>query len=324
MHLYMAPLQGITDAIYRNVFHQFFTGFDRTFAPYITTKPFGAIRQYQFRGVLPKVDEGIPLIPQILSNAAADSLGLARHLQKNGFPEINFNLGCPYVTAVSKKRGAGFLPHTDDIDRFFEEFFAGYTGIVSVKVRSGLYDAKELDALIPVLNRYSFSEIIIHPRTGKQMYTGVADLDVFERCAEQLLAPVVYNGDIRCFHDWEVRAHRFPHITRWMLGRGIISDPFLAERIKYKRLCIPHGEERIAHFMDELFDAFMHKLEGHAHVADKMKGLWKYVGATFKGYKKPLKGLLKAKGKTQYQKAVKHFLADTDWPDEGESPTTSV
>ena len=86
--------------------------------------------------------------------------------------------------------------------------------------------------LIPVFNRYPLKRIIVHPRTGVQMYAGTVDLDAFESCLANITHPVVYNGDIHNLDRFRALEARFDKVSGWMVGRGILADPFLAETIK--------------------------------------------------------------------------------------------
>jgi len=86
--------------------------------------------------------------------------------------------------------------------------------------------------LIPVLNKYPLSEVIIHPRTAEQMYGGAVDLGAFEVAYNELKLPVCYNGDINDLAFFQTVQNHFPEIERYMLGRGLLAIPFLCEEIK--------------------------------------------------------------------------------------------
>ena len=69
MQLYMAPLEGITGYIYRNAYYKCYGDIDRYFAPFIMSKK---LNQKEIRDILPENNQGMELVPQILTNRAED------------------------------------------------------------------------------------------------------------------------------------------------------------------------------------------------------------------------------------------------------------
>ena len=230
--LYMAPLRGVTDHWFRTLFAEHFGGFDLAVAPFISSKQDNVMKRSYVKDLLPEHNQVLPVIPQILSKSAGDFVALANFLYDLGYPNVNWNLGCPYPMVASKKRGSGLLPHTDMIQEFLEDALPRLKGALSIKLRLGYRTAEELLRLIPVLNAFPLTEVIVHPRTGIQLYTGTVDLDAFAQALPLLSPPVVYNGDIRTREDFLFLSRRFPGVTRWMLGRGAIADPFLPAAIQ--------------------------------------------------------------------------------------------
>ena len=194
--LILAPLRGFTDQVFRNLFHRHFGGFDSALAPFISAPSAERCRPAHLADLLPENNHGPALTPQIMTNRAGDFLSLAAMLRDLGYPVVNWNLGCPYPMVAKKKRGCGLLPHPEMIDAFLNEVCAQLPGRISIKMRLGRYRAEEITRLVPILNRYPLAEVIIHPRTGKQMYAGAPDLDAFENCLEAVDHRIVYNGDI--------------------------------------------------------------------------------------------------------------------------------
>ena len=122
---------------------------------------------------------------------------------------------------------------TDRIESFLEKTMPVLKPKLSIKLRTGLKSSNEALHLIPLFNRFDLDELIIHPRTAVQMYEGDVDLDMFERCLNLSRHGVVYNGDIYSTEDFNVLSGRFRQINSWMIGRGLIANPFLAEEIKF-------------------------------------------------------------------------------------------
>ncbi len=291
--LYLAPLQGMTDRIYRNRFPLYFKGVDLAVAPFLSAtksiKPDSLLRDYS-----PDQNSGILTIPQIMSSAPEDFTRLANALFDMGYGTVNWNLGCPFRMVVKKGRGAGMLCRPDRIEAFLEKALPVLKPKLSIKLRLGLKDPDEILALIPVFNRFPLDELIIHPRTGAQMYEGEVDLDRFGKCLEISKHTVVYNGDIDTVWKHRMLAGRFGSVHRWMIGRGLLGNPFLAEEIKGSAERPYEEKVRILHaFHDHLFAEYSRILSGPAHLTNKMKEFWTYSGSFLRDREKNRKRINK-------------------------------
>jgi len=313
--LYLAPIRGFTDTIYRNTFSEHFSGIDLAMAPFISTVCNFRIKPKHVRDLLPEQNRNLPVIPQILTNDADGFIRLACYLYELGYGTVNWNLGCPYPMVAKKKRGSGLLPFPDRIDEFLEKVLKAIPNKLSVKTRLGRFSADEIFELMPVFNRYPLEELIIHPRTGVQMYEGVPDFDLFESCLEMSTRPVVYNGDIFSTDDFTRLKSRFKTIDKWMIGRGVLVDPFLPETIAGTGLNTkPDRVAIIRRFHDDLFERYAEILSGPSHLVQKMKGTWGYLSRSFTNSRKFLKKIYKTKKLPQYQMVVDEFFSgDPQW-----------
>ena len=147
MQFYMAPMEGITGYIYRAAYHESFGNIDRYFAPFIMSR---RLNQKEIRDILPENNEGMELIPQILTNRAEDFLAIAKEIRQYGYDKVNLNLGCPSPTVTSRNRGSGFLALPRELDRFLEEIFASCPMTVSIKTRIGVEDEEEWPQLLEI------------------------------------------------------------------------------------------------------------------------------------------------------------------------------
>lgn len=309
--LYLAPMQGLTDVTFRNTFTAFFTGIDLAVAPFIATVSCPKIGPSLLSDVLPTKNSALPVIPQILGNSAEDFIRMTECLTDLGYNRVNWNLGCPYPRVVKKSRGSGLLPHPDRIDAFLDQVMSDIKVKLSIKTRVGRFDASEIHKLIPIFNRYPISEIIIHPRTGVQMYTGLPDLAAFEHCLNHLSHPVIYNGDIHCLADFQRLEKRFPSVRGWMAGRGVVADPFLPEIIKSGRENIPDRSERFRAFHDALFGTYCDILDGPAHPVHRMKAFWHHFARSFPNSGKWIKQITKTRHVDSYREVTGRFFTQT-------------
>ncbi len=304
-YLYLAPLRGLTDQIFRRVFSQHFHGYDMAVAPFIAAVGRGRKKNSSLTDLAPEKNKGLPVIPQILTKEPEEFIELADALSEAGHTIINWNLGCPYPMVLRKGRGAALLPHPEKINSFLKEVLPRIDAKVSVKMRLGLESPDDILKVIPILNNHPLEEVIIHARTASQMYKEIPYLDSFEKCLSLLEHPAVYNGDIISLSVFEKLSRRFPEIHRWMIGRGAVMDLFLAEKIKGMHTTAESDMmERVYNFQKGMFNEYHKSLSGSAHLLDKMKNLWSYLGEAFVDGHKVIKKIKKTRSEEHYQKVV--------------------
>ena len=105
--------------------------------------------------------------------------------------------------------------------------------------------------------------------------------------------------------DYERFTERFPTIDAIMLGRGVIRDPALIEKIRSGSTIDRAAElKRLYTFHNKLVAGYQKEMSGEKNVLFKMKELWFYLGTQFTGIEKPLKKIKKANSLIEYQAAV--------------------
>ena len=306
--LYLAPIRGYTHALFRNIYQAHFSGIDVAVAPFIVTMGNNPIRSRHLKDVLPENNSGAPLIPQILSNDPDGFIHMARVLADLGYETINWNLGCPFPMVAKKKRGSGLLPYPDQIKSILDQVLPHIPNRLSIKTRVGRHDPGEIETLLPLFNQYPLTEVIIHPRTGEEMYTGTADPDRFAAIMDLSDHPLVYNGDIWNVAVFRALAQRFPAIHRWMIGRGVMADPFLPWDIQSGEPQSSNRLDQFIRFHDALFYALTQTLDGPAHVLDKMKGYWSFFYLSFEDGRKLFKKIRKIQRLDDYIDTLHRFF----------------
>ena len=152
MKYYLAPMEGITGHIYRNAYEKYFHNIDKYFTPFIVPNQSLSLKTKELRDLLPENNEGLNVVPQILTNDAEGFILTANKLKQLGYNEINLNLGCPAGTVVSKKRGSGFLAYPDELDKFLDEIYKIDNMKISIKTRLGKEKPEEFYKLIEIYN----------------------------------------------------------------------------------------------------------------------------------------------------------------------------
>lgn len=136
MHFYAAPMEGLTDHVFRSLHHQCFPGVDKYFMPFFSPVEDGRFTPRSLRDLEPRANEGVPVVPQLLTKRPEDFLWAARALGDMGYTEVNLNLGCPSGTVVGKGKGSGLLSDLEGLERLLEGIFApGLPLHISVKTR---------------------------------------------------------------------------------------------------------------------------------------------------------------------------------------------
>ena len=233
--LILAPMQGLTELMFRKVYHQCFPGaLDYAISPFLSLTHGNLTEAWEkIDDVLPEPNRvSIPVIPQILGKEPVEFTELANRLYDIGYNEINWNIGCPMRRVTAKHRGSGILPYPDEVDNILSQVVPQLKPTLSIKMRLGLKSPDEIFKLIPILNSYPLSSVTIHPRTGRQQYTGQVDLDTFSHALPLLHHKVIYNGDICTPDDYRRIRQHFPSVHDFMIGRGILYDPLLPLKIK--------------------------------------------------------------------------------------------
>ncbi len=263
----------------------------------------------------PEHNGRLPVIPQVLTRRADFFIAAARALEQMGYREINWNLGCPHPQVVGKGLGAGLVATPQIVEQVLSEVFADRTIGVSVKVRLGVDDPGQLEALLVTLNRFALDKIIIHPRTAAQMYRGEVQLIPFERCLAAADHPVVFNGDIRNAADLARLRKKFDRVTGWMIGRGALADPWLAQAIK-TGVPVPEPQRlpKLREFHQRLFEHYRTRLSGDAHLLHKMRSIWQYMAPAVPNAKKFAKKIQRASSIRTYNRTIEQFLVHTSRP----------
>ncbi len=300
--IYLAPIQGYTDRFYRASFNKSFNGIDKAFTPYISFHK-GVPLKNKLNDILATANNPITVIPQVLTNKSEELIAFAKHTADLGYEEINLNLGCPYPMVAKKKLGVGLMAEYEMLQKLLDESLALIPNVLSLKFRLGYENPKEYIKLIELINNYPISELIFHPRTGKQLYKGDAQKDEIEILASLTKIPLVYNGDIFTKGDYDSFKTKHPNISKIMLGRGILSNPFLAEEIKGIENS-RSKKERLREFHTNILAEFETRLNGSSHVLNKSLAFWEYFCHNFSDPRKAYKLIKKSKNMAAYHSAV--------------------
>ena len=301
MRYYFAPMEGLTDSIYRRLHHKYFPGVDRYYMPFLSPTVHRSLTSREERE-LPIADtERFVAVPQVLTKVPEDFLWAAKVIRDRGYEEVNLNLGCPSGTVTAKGKGSGMLSDPAALDRFLEAIFTNAPLPVSVKTRLGATESDEFCALLEIYNRYPIKELTIHPRVRKQFYAGAVDMDMFRYAVSNSKNPLCYNGDILSVEDAGNIAEEFPQLEAVMIGRGLIGDPGMLS---------PGGTDvkTLEAFCDELLEEYLVAFGGSRNAMFRLKENWGFLITRFENSEKLWKKLRKTTDLQEYRSITKEIF----------------
>lgn len=273
----LAPMEGITGHTFRRVHAACFGALDRYYTPFLPPprvgSPFGG---KNLREIDPVNNEGLNVVPQLLTKNADEFVWAAGLLAELGYREVNLNLGCPSGTVVSKGKGAGFLRNLDELEVFLRDVCERSPIPVSVKTRLGLEDDAEYERILGVYCALPLAELIVHPRVQRDRYEGKPRWGAYAATLERAPFPVAYNGDVFSLDDLRALTAAYPSTGHVMIGRGLLANPALVRMARGGR---PATAEELRRFHDKLFCAYLDEIGGNA--VFRMKEWWFYAKCAF-------------------------------------------
>ncbi len=278
MQLALAPLQTYTDFHFRNAIHDVYGGIDKYYAPYLKLNNDGTIKNTPKIDILPENNALTNIIPQLMACNSDDFFVMANYISDLGYTELNWNMGCPYPMVTRKSMGAGILNQPDELFRMLDSIYPKLNMKLGLKMRMGMDDTSDILELLPRLNDYPLTEIIIHARNAKQLYTGTCDVDQFKNCIALSKHTLVYNGDIVDLESFQQLQKELPSISNWFIGRGALMNPMLFNELKTN--CVFNNYEytrKIIELSEKLVTSLTTYQKDKGYALTKMKGYWEYL-----------------------------------------------
>lgn len=300
MDYYFAPMEGLTDSVYRRLHHRYFPGVDRYYMPFLSPTVHRSLSHKEERELPPADSVNFAVVPQILTKNVEDFLWAAQVCRDRGYDEINLNTGCPSGTVVAKGKGSGMLRDTGALDAFLDAVFQKTPLPVSVKTRLGLESPEEFPGLLEVFNRYPIRELTIHPRVRRQFYDGQVDMEMFAFAMENSKNPLCFNGGILTLAQAEELEGRFPGLSAVMIGRGLLADPGM----------LSGGTDisALEAFMTELLETYESEFGGSRNAMFRLKENWSYLHTRFEGSEKLWKQLRKTTDAAEFRAITKEIF----------------
>jgi tRNA-dihydrouridine synthase len=312
----LAPLHGYTEVTYRECIAEYFGGFDESIAPFIALSPANRFNPVRLRDLNPSQNIRMTVVPQLLGNDTVSFIQAASALYDQGYTRLNWNLGCPKRAIASKQRGSGLLPHPELINSILEKVIPSIPQLMSVKLRLGRNNPDEIFPVIDELNKFPLESVIVHPRIGVEMYSKKADVEAFSLVLPLIKHPVCYNGDIFSVKDFVRLKLRFPSVEGWMIGRGALANPFLAEQMKGTvHLDSPGQRKRFIGFVNQLQHNYIAEGRSENYLLNRMKDNWGFFAFRFLNIKDIYQKLIRLNTWEEFQVMQTSILNNAEWID---------
>jgi len=184
-------------------------------------------------------------------------------------------MGCPYGRMTSGFTGGAMLRRPELLHEVLPALRRVIAGTFSIKLRAGYDDPRQVFSLLPLFEESGVDFLILHPRTVKQAYEGLADHEITAEVVRSTSLPVIANGDIRTAADGR-RVLAQTGAAGLMLGRGAIADPLLFERLRGRAPAVPDRADRAAmlrRYLTGLHERYRTLFCGDMQILAKLKAV---------------------------------------------------
>jgi len=265
-------------------------------------------KKSSLKDLLPENNKDISFVPQVLGSDVDLFLNIAKQIEEWGYTEMNWNLGCPYPMVTKRGFGSALIAKPEEVKKILESVLPQLNIKISLKCRLGFTDEDEIFELINVLNDFKIKELTIHTRIAKQLYKGKANPEKFIPLIEKSKHKLIYNGDINNIDNFNNLDNLFNGKQKdFMIGRGLLKNPFLASEIKGNFIDNTEKKTIIKEFHNELYQGYAEYLQT-SHLLLTMKSQWEYLSFLFEDQHKTYKKIKKAKSIKHYNDAVSEIL----------------
>lgn len=189
---------------------------------------------------------GTPVFIQLLGGQAEPLALNAERAVKLGALGIDLNFGCPAKTVNRHDGGATLLKCPDRLFNIIHTVRRAVPAEVPVtaKIRLGFDDPSACLENAKAAEEAGATWLTVHCRTKTNGYKPPAFWEWIPRIQEiATKIPIVANGDINSYEDLE-KCRSVTGCNQFMIGRAILSDPFIFKNIKYCLDTCPAGWQK--------------------------------------------------------------------------------
>jgi tRNA-dihydrouridine synthase B len=277
--LALAPMAGVTNALFRRLFKPF--GLGLTVSEFVSAQSLVRGHQRTLEMIDVYADER-PTAVQLHGNDPAVMAAAAAFVEECGADIVDINFGCPAPKIVKGGDGAAILRDPDLAVAICEAVRKTVKKVpVTVKMRLGWsadnYTYIEIARRAEAVGIDAFT---LHGRYGQQFYKGQADWSYIARLKEAVHVPVIGNGDVKSADD-ALRRLAETGVDAIMIGRAALGNPWLIGEIAagmhgLPAPATPTVPERMD-FARKHFDAMLERYGAKSGVLQMRKHLGWYL-----------------------------------------------
>ncbi len=229
--LFLAPLAGYTDQAFRTLCKHYGADFlvsEMVSADGLTRDSAKTIRYVLFQDI--ERPFGVQIFgsnPLVMAKAAEFLLDFQPDF-------IDINMGCPVKKVIQRGAGSALMQNPDVAATIVREVkrCVGAKLPLSVKFRSG-WDNNNLNYLAfgKLMQDSGADFLCLHPRTTKQMFSGLSNWEHIKVLKLALAVPLIGNGDVKTPED-ALRMKQETNCDAVMIGRGALGRPWLFNQSK--------------------------------------------------------------------------------------------
>ena len=228
--LLFAPMEGVTDALYRQTVVETCPGWDVLACDFLRVPsagryPLKHLKAHMGEGFIADPDWNARTMFQILTSERAFTVDLLKQVEELGIQWVDLNLGCPSKTVCKSGGGSSLLRDLNVVERIVTDIRKNFSGRFTCKVRTGFEDGAQLPDIIRLLNDCGAEMITVHGRTRAMMYKEPARWEWIAQAVRLSQVPVVGNGDVWSAQDArELLRQTGCHAV--MVARGAMKTPW--------------------------------------------------------------------------------------------------
>lgn len=247
-----------------------------------------------------------PIVAQFFGANPEKMRECAKLAVELGFDGMEVNMGCPDRAVIKQGAGCALIKNPKLARELIRAAKEGTDNkiAVSVKTRIG-YSQNESETWIPEILKEKPDALIIHGRTRKQAFAGVADWEAIKevaKLAKKSGTVVVGNGDVKTKEDAIEKASKYG-LDGTMVGRALFGNPWFFGEKDIEKITV---QERLAALVEYLNLNLKYFPEAKFH--DAKKHIAMYVRG-FDGAKELRMRLMEAENVEEVRSLICGYLA---------------
>jgi tRNA-dihydrouridine synthase B len=225
----LAPMAGITDAIFRSLCHR--EGAGLTVSEMVSADTSLYASEKTLSRLAPLEDESSIKSIQIVG-AEPEKLAQAAMLNvKMGADIIDINMGCPAKKVCKKSAGSALLANPMLVKQILRSVVKSVDVPVTLKIRTGIdSDSRNAVQIAQLAQDEGVQAIAVHGRTRADKFLGEAEYETIKEVKSAVDIPVIANGDIRNAMDAK-KVLDYTCADAIMVGRAAQGNPWIFNEI---------------------------------------------------------------------------------------------